>query len=68
MYRVKVNIKKAKYNKIKFYVKYKCLIKSVTFENILYLNDTSNYHDINNNIKLINVLHEFNNRFIDTNY
>ena len=64
----KLSVRKAKCNKMKFYIKYKYLVKSATPGNTLCLNNTGNYHDTNSSIKLTNVLYEFNNRFTNINY
>ena len=64
----KLSVWKAKYNKIKFYVKYKYLVKSAAPGNTLCLNNIGNYYDTNSSIKLANVLYEFNNRFVNIDY
>ena len=64
----KLGVRKAKCNKMKFYVKYKYLVESAAPKNTLCLNNTGNYYDANSSIKLTNVLNEFNNRFAGINY
>ncbi len=44
-----------------------CLVETAP-GNALGLDDTGDYHDANNGVKLANVLHELNNRFAGIDY